>query len=309
LCCEPDDRVFLGDTPPLLQRVSQNRTRYIRSLDIRKTAASPLTEHWFDCSIPLNHGLVAIIGNKGSGKSALADILGLLGDSHAGSAFSFLTPDKFCISSNNKARFFKASLKWESDGVNERALSDLVTAEIESVKYLPQKYIESVCNELQEHGAGKCSQELTSVIFSHVDPSERLDCATFDELLKYKSAEKQKAIDVRRESLRSVIERLVEQERLSSPAHLQTIKELIDGKKRELVAHELTKPAEVPKPVEDETTRTATELAEAQLAALTKQIEELQNQIDTAKSALALANAVLRQPIACPPDLHRSKPS
>jgi ABC-type lipoprotein export system ATPase subunit len=290
LCCEPDDRVFLGDVPPLLTRVSQNRTRYIRSIDIRKINSSPLTEKWFDCSIPLNHGLVAIIGNKGSGKSALADILGLLGDSHAGNAFSFLTAEKFCKASNNKARFFTGAMQWESDGVNQRLLSDQVTAEIESVKYLPQEYIEGVCNELQEHGAGRFSQELTSVIFSHVDPSERLDCSTFDELLAYKTSEKQKAVDVRRESLRSVIERLVEQERLSSPAHLQTIKELIEAKKRELAAHDLTKPVEIPKPVEDESTRAATEAAEAELATLATQVELLQKQLETSKAALSLAN-------------------
>lgn len=290
LCCEPDDRVFIGDVPSLVQRVSKNRTRFVRSVDIKKVTSSPLAEKWFDCSVPLNHGLVAIIGNKGSGKSALADILGLLGDSHAGSAFSFLTAEKFCKANNNKARFFKGSICWESEGVNERLLADQVIAEIESIKYLPQEYIEGVCNELQEHGAGKFSQELASVIFSHVDPSERLNCATFDELLTYKTSEKQKAIDVRRESLQTVIERLVEEERLSSPLHLQTIKEQIEGKKRELKAHDLTKPLEVPKPVEDETTRAVTEAAERKLAELASQVDALQKQIEMAKGALAFAN-------------------
>ena len=79
VCCEPEDRVFLGDIPPSLQRVSQNRTRYVRSVEIRKIAGAVLSEKWFDCTVPFNHGLVAIIGNKGSGKSALAHILGLLG--------------------------------------------------------------------------------------------------------------------------------------------------------------------------------------------------------------------------------------
>ncbi len=290
LCCEPDARVFLGETPPLLERVAKNRTRYIRSIEVRKQASAPLKENWFDCQIPLNHGLVAIIGNKGSGKSALADIIGLLGDSHAGTSFSFLTADKFCRTSNNKSRFFKGTIQWESDGASERLLSEQVTAEIESVKYLPQEYIESVCNELQEHGGGKFSQELTSVIFSHVDQSERLDCATFDALLKYKSSEKQNAVDVRRESLRAVVERLVELERLSSPVHMQTIKEKIEGKKREIAALDESKPPEVAKPVEDEATRLATEAAEKQLAELGNQIETLKAQITTAKTALTQAN-------------------
>jgi ABC-type lipoprotein export system ATPase subunit len=290
LCCEPDDRVFLGDTPPLLQRVAKNRTRYIRSVEIRKVENAPISDKWFDCSVPLNHGLVAIIGNKGSGKSALADILGLLGDSHAGSAFSFLTTDKFRKASNNKSRFFKGSILWESEGTSEKLLSEQVTAEIESVKYLPQEYIESVCNELQEHGAGRFSQELASVIFSHVDPSERLDCRTFDELLKYKTAEKQKAIDVRRESLRAVIERLIEQERLASPGHVQSINELLLSKKRELAAHDLAKPPEAFKPTEDNATRILTEAAEAKLQILTVEVDALNEHVSAAKGALALAN-------------------
>jgi hypothetical protein len=290
LCCEPDDRVYLGDSPRLVQRVAKNRTRYIRSVEIRKVANASLSEKWFDCHVPLNHGLVAIIENKGSGKSALADIIGMLGDSRAGASFSFLTPDKFCRTSNNKARYFKGAIHWESDGSHERLLSDQVVAEVESVKYLPQEYIEGVCNELQEHGSGKFSQELASVIFSHVDPSERLDCTTFDELLKYKTSEKQKATDVRREALRSIIERLVDLERQCSPAHTQGIREKIEAKEREIAAHDLTKPAEVPKPVEDESTKAATEAAEQRLAELATQVETLQKQLSTATAALTVAN-------------------
>ncbi len=201
LCCEPEDRVYLGELPPLVDRVNKHRTRYIRSIEVRKTAEAMLLERWFDCDVPLNPGLVAIIGNKGSGKSALADIIGLLGDSNAGDSFSFLNEDKFCKPNNNKARYFQGTICWESGGTHLKPLSDKVVAEVESVKYLPQEYIEGVCNELQEHGAGRFSRELTSVIFSHVAPSARLGCATFDDLLKYKTAERQNAIDVERDEL------------------------------------------------------------------------------------------------------------
>ena len=41
-----------------------------------------MPEKWFDSiRIQLNPGLVAIIGNKGSGKSALTDIIALCADS------------------------------------------------------------------------------------------------------------------------------------------------------------------------------------------------------------------------------------
>jgi ABC-type lipoprotein export system ATPase subunit len=290
VCCEPDDRVFCGEIPPVLERVAKNRTRYLRSVSARKADGALLSETWFDCDVPLNHGLVAVIGNKGGGKSALADIIGLLGDSHAGDNFSFLTKNKFCKPSNNKAKSFIGKITWESDGTCERSLSDHVTAEVESVKYLPQEYIEGVCNELQEHGGGRFSQELTSVIFSHVDPSDRLNCSTFDELLQYKTAEKLKAVDVRREALKTLIASLVAQEKLSSPAHIQAIKEQIAAKKRELDAHDAGKPTKVAKPVEDEAARSATELAEKQIAELTAQADGLREKLKNANQLLTVAN-------------------
>lgn len=76
---EPEDRVFVGTLPPSLERVQSRPTRVVKSLSIKKRAAASLSEKWFDCSLELNPELIAIIGNKGNGKSALADVLGLLG--------------------------------------------------------------------------------------------------------------------------------------------------------------------------------------------------------------------------------------
>lgn len=78
-----DDRVdvkAIGDAPEKLKRVQENRTKYIRSVEIRKNSGSSLEEKWFDCDLPLNPGLVAVIGNQGNGKSALTDIIALCGN-------------------------------------------------------------------------------------------------------------------------------------------------------------------------------------------------------------------------------------
>lgn len=98
---EPDDRIFVGDEPWQLQRVRENRTKYISSISITKAPGSKLSEEWFDFSLPLNHGLVAIIGNRGMGKSALTDTLAVLGNSHS-SKLSFLDQQHFCHPKNNK---------------------------------------------------------------------------------------------------------------------------------------------------------------------------------------------------------------
>ncbi|MHB0867740.1 MAG: PHP domain-containing protein [Thermoleophilia bacterium] len=85
---EPD-RVFLGPEPPALDRQRTNSTRYCDLISFKKESESTLDEHWFSGDVPLNNGLVAVIGNMGSGKSALADSLGLVGNSQRESYFSF----------------------------------------------------------------------------------------------------------------------------------------------------------------------------------------------------------------------------
>jgi len=79
---EPEDRVFIGDEPDILKRVRGNKTRYIHSFTIKKEKGATLDEIWFteNPEIILNPGLISIIGNKGSGKSSIADTLGLLGN-------------------------------------------------------------------------------------------------------------------------------------------------------------------------------------------------------------------------------------
>jgi hypothetical protein len=93
---EFEDRVFVGDIPSSKKKLNQNPTRYIRKIEIIKTDPS-MKEVWFDTmpSITLNSKLVAIIGNKGNGKSAITDIIGLIGNSHNYEYFSFLRSTKF----------------------------------------------------------------------------------------------------------------------------------------------------------------------------------------------------------------------
>ena len=70
---EPEERVYIGELPPKLEHVNQHGSKYIKSLSIHCLDRSK-SPAWFDNLIELNSGLIAIIGKKGSGKSALADI-------------------------------------------------------------------------------------------------------------------------------------------------------------------------------------------------------------------------------------------
>jgi hypothetical protein len=164
---EPEERIYIGEIPDKLKLVNNNKTKYIKSIKIYKKPDSKMNEIWFDnCELLFNQGLISIIGNKGMGKSALTDILALLGNSSC-REYSFLNNKKFRDPKNNKAREFEAQITWES---NENPLArslanDTPDYEIERVKYIPQKFFEGICNEnVVEEGSG-FDKELKKVIF------------------------------------------------------------------------------------------------------------------------------------------------
>src|SRR5665648_995085 len=91
--------------------------------------------------------MVSIIGNKGSGKSAIADVLGLLGDSRNIAAASFLSTSRF--KKRGLAGHFEAEVTWASGDVDEKNLFDDVNlANVENVKYLPQSWFEGLTNDI-----------------------------------------------------------------------------------------------------------------------------------------------------------------
>lgn len=76
IMAEPERISF--EEPEILTRIKRNPNKFISSLVVRRIPEATMPEKWFDnITIPLNPGLVAVIGNKGSGKSALTDIVAL----------------------------------------------------------------------------------------------------------------------------------------------------------------------------------------------------------------------------------------
>ena len=101
-----EERVFIGERPPILDKVHQNKTKYIKSLDIKSINNYNQNKGiWFSNfnTLEFNKELIAIIGNKGNGKSAISDIIGLLSNSSNQQHFSFLNKNKFL---KNSATFF-----------------------------------------------------------------------------------------------------------------------------------------------------------------------------------------------------------
>jgi ABC-type lipoprotein export system ATPase subunit len=251
---EPDERIFIGSSPEQLGIVQASRTKFIRSLAIKKVENSRFPERWFDVELPLNHGLVAIIGNKGSGKSALADVMGLLGNSRHQDTFSFLNHDKFRKLPENKAQHYEAELLWESDTVSRAQLdSDVDSTEVETIKYIPQNYFETVCTELGDIEESTFDREIKHVIYSHVDRADRLGQLTLDELISLRSSEIVENIGKARLRIQQLNVEIVDLENKLTEEYREGLRKRLAAKDDELRAHDRSKPAEVPRPAESDT--------------------------------------------------------
>lgn len=246
---EPLSRVFIGERPLEIARVEQNRTKYIRGVSFSRRPSAPTSEKWFSGNLRFNPGLVAIVGNKGSGKSALSDTLGLLGSTKHADSFSFLSKDRFRHPTGGHAVHFEATVEWESGEKITKCLADAIKAEeVERVKYLPQDHVEKVCNELVELDEEGFEQELKSVIFSHVPEAQRLGHATLDDLVQFQAGEKQKRIDSLIKQLRDACRSRAHLEAQADPFVKRELLEKVGRRELELASHEKAKPEEKPNP-------------------------------------------------------------
>ncbi len=253
---EPEDRVYIGRIPPKMDEVRQNTTRYLSNVHIRKTANANanananIDDIWFDCNIPLNFDMIAIIGDKGSGKSALADILALAGNSHCDTAyFSFLIKNRFCERNGRIAKQFEVNARWE-DGTESTTPLDIKpdTNSVELMRYIPQSYLEKVCTETEPGQESEFQQELRKVIFSHISDANRLGKEALEELIEYKSEELVAQISTHRQEVSRLNAELVRLEAKGTDDYFTQLAAKLKQKKLELDAHIAAKPATVEKP-------------------------------------------------------------
>jgi len=239
---EPD-RVFIGKEPDLLKRVHENQTKFIKEVRIALMPETATSDIWFNnLNLELNSSLVAIIGNKGSGKSALTDIIALCGNTHQDpDYFSFLNREKFRkrLPENLSAKFV-GSICWEDGSTQSRSLSkDPNRLEPERVRYIPQHFFEKVCSSVESE---EFENELKNIVFSHTPPEKRLNKGSLDELIEHKSS----LVDAQIEKIKSEISDLNRQivalEDMGTPQYEATLRGRIKLIEDELKTHETIKP-------------------------------------------------------------------
>ena len=248
---EPVRRVFLGAEPPQLLRIRGHATKYMSGVAFEKTSSGVAGE-WFSGRLPLNAGLVAVIGNEGSGKSALADILALLGDTAAVEHFAFLDRGHFLRPRDGLAGAFEATLRWASGEAATKRLDASVDSWLpERVKYVPQSYLETLCASVNEPGVSAFEREVEEVIFSHVVGPERLGTSTLGELIAHLTSDTEERIRQLQRELGLVNSDILETEGRLTPAHRSSLEAELSQRAAELEVLDAARPPAVASPTED----------------------------------------------------------
>lgn len=202
---EFDRRVYVGLEPPALARVRRNPERFI---DRVRVTSEKEGHDLFDHDLPLNSGFVAVVGNKGQGKSALLDCIALGGNSSRSNEFAFLSSSRFLSTPNQKfAREYTTEITWATGATRRTHLTRAHDGAVPvSIEYLPQMFVERVCNlDPESDDTDEFERELRTILFTHIPESDRAGEKTFDALLAQKTQSSQDSIVRLRDELKATI--------------------------------------------------------------------------------------------------------
>jgi AAA domain len=245
------ERIFVGDSPERLVRLRRAPQLFIDSLCFTKKPHSDLSETWFDqLSLPLNPGLVSIIGNPGTGKSALAESIALAlsnGSVPHPDHYSFLSGRRFCEPRENKAQHFEVTLRLQDAKELTACLDDdPLQREGPGICFLPQNYIEQLCAD--PRALDEFRAELDEVVFSHVPKTEREGQPSFQKLVQRHVAETQGHLERLRLNLRQVNKKVQDLEAELSDENAQQLQKHYEEFRRRLFSHRQRLPIEPTKP-------------------------------------------------------------
>ncbi|WP_343707260.1 TrlF family AAA-like ATPase [Flavobacterium sp.] len=230
---EPENRIFIGDHPVVLDRINEFPNKYINSIEIDQNDQYDEKDGiWFKKQKAyINPELTVVIGNKGKGKSAITDVIGLCGNSYRQKDFSFLNNKKF--KKKELAKNFKSTLLWYDGNKNEKNLNDLIDENlIEKVKYIPQNFFEELCNNIDDDKAFR--REINDVVFRHVDETERLNKNSFDDFIHEKQTTIYDQIKLIKDKISEVNSVIIEKQIKTGRNNIENLKSNLKEKETEL---------------------------------------------------------------------------
>lgn len=164
---EPDARVFMGNNPPSL-KVDH---KVISKISI------PTSNNWFHegFELLLNRDLVTIIGGRGSGKSALAELIAYGAGSKDENENAFL---KKATKHRESIKGTRIILMWGDGSETSFSVGEL-DEDYGLVQYLPQGAVEELCSP---QNSEKLQNQIENVIFQALDDTEKMGASDFEEL-------------------------------------------------------------------------------------------------------------------------------
>ena len=209
-CIDPEGRAYVGEQPPRSAMPSQVISHI--KIDNADWASTP--------DIPLNPGLVAIIGARGSGKTALADVIASGCDAIAPSGWdadenispSFLARARRLIGNAT------TTLTWGGGATVTRALDGSDAnghMSFPRARYLSQQFVEELCS-----AKGVCDglvDEIERVIFESHSQDDREWAIDFAELREQRTVRFQQAREREAQAIADISDRIAtefEKERL-----------------------------------------------------------------------------------------------
>lgn len=240
---EPEDRLHIGTLPPQPSDHSQQ----IRRMSLSNSSG------WFATdTIELNSGLVAVIGEKGAGKTAVADLSSFASGypMDRKSQSSFITKGALHLSGT------KIELEWGGGDRTEGILTDSpLSSTRPRVRYLSQDFVERLCSS--DHEGTELQKAIEDVVFAKLDEIQKEGYSSFGELRKAREA----ASNIQKEALRGELATLHKE--------VDRLQEAIDQR-----ASKIRAKAEVEKQVEE----LKKQLPDATQSVDQKILEELENQ-------------------------------
>jgi hypothetical protein len=217
---EPEDRVHIGTQPPQ----PSDRSQQIRKISLSNSSG------WFAVdSIELNSGLVAVIGEKGAGKTAVADLSSFASGypMDRKSLSSFISKGSLHLSGT------KIELEWGGGVKTEGTLIDApLSTTRPRVRYLSQDFVERLCSS--DHEGTELQKAIEDVVFAKLDEVQKEGYSSFGELRKARES----ASNIQKESLRGELATLHKE--------VDRLQEAIDQR-----ASKVSSKAEVEKQVEE----------------------------------------------------------
>ncbi|HEY8248555.1 MAG TPA: AAA family ATPase [Hyphomicrobium sp.] len=225
-CIDPDGRAYVGEQPPRSAIPSQ----VISHVQIGDAdwATTP--------DIPLNPGLVAVIGARGSGKTALADVIAAGCDAISPSGWNAdenISPS-FLARARKLIGGASTTLTWGGGAVVTRALDGSDAnghMTFPRARYLSQQFVEELCSA--KGVSDGLVNEIERVIFESHSQDDREWALDFAELRDQQTSRFQQAREREAEAIADISDRIAtEFEKESLVATLTTQV----GQKKKLIA-------------------------------------------------------------------------